>query len=197
MYGAQTCPYTLPSFNTNSSHGCRYPCCVDADSNPAPPLPPAPETHHPKLELLVFPSNLPLLQFSHLSEMAPPASILPVLKPQMGDSSFFLPPHIQSNTMSYWLYSQILHLSDWFYSHLQLKHHPSPSITAAPSTWRKASGCPQPSRPSAPGHLGVVSTLLCSEPSNGSHSRSYLTCPFLLSLTLTHSFSASPTKLHF
>lgn len=111
MYGAQTCPYTLPSFNTNSSHGCRYPCCVDADSNPAPPLPPAPETHHPKLELLVFPSNLPLLQFSHLSEMAPPASILPVLKPQTGDSSFFLPPHIQSNTMSYWLYSQILHLS--------------------------------------------------------------------------------------
>lgn len=77
LYRAQNCPYTLPSFNSsNSSHGCHYTCCADR-LTPAPPLPPAPETRHPELKLLMFPSDLPLLRFSHLSERAPLASVLP------------------------------------------------------------------------------------------------------------------------
>lgn len=141
LYGAQNCPYTLPSFsNSNSSHGCRYTRCVDTDSNPAPPLPPAPETHHPKL--LIFPSDLPLLQFSHLSEMAPLASVLPVWKPQMEESSSLSPTaHSTQHYVLLVLLSNEVRLSYWFSSHLQLKHHPlSPG-----SLWRPPpSTKPQP-----------------------------------------------------
>ena len=95
--------------------------------------------------------------------------------------------NIQRNTMSY-----------WFYSHLQLKHHPSPLDRCSALHLVQSLGLPQPSPP--PVLLATwesCHTLLCSEPSTGSHSRSCLICPFLLSLTFTHSFSASPTRLHF
>lgn len=49
----------------------------------------------------------------------------------------------------------------------------------------------EPSHPSAPDQPPLLRAL------SGSHPRSYLTRSFPLSLTLSPSFSASPTRLHF
>lgn len=145
LYRAQNCPYTLPSFNSsNSSHGCHYTCCADR-LTPAPPLPPAPETRHPELKLLMFPSDLPLLRFSHLSERAPLASVLPGVGAPNG-GILLSSSHRTFNPT----------LRPQFYSHLQRKPHPlSPE-----SLWR-----PPPTLAQSPATPVLLTSRLCSEPS--------------------------------